>query len=76
MKKKLGSCSHPDPSPEKKDNKEGDTRPVKPYLTRALCLRLGDRSTIPVHDRFRRGSRTSIVVDIFDGSGTDERPLR
>lgn len=49
---------------------------MRSYLTRALCLRLGDGSTIPVHDRFLGASGTSIAAGVPDGSRRLKRPPR
>lgn len=70
-KKKLASCPEPDPPRKKKNNKGGDTGLAEPHLTCALCLRLGDSSAVPVHDRFLGAS---ITTDFFDGAGRRERP--
>jgi len=59
-----------DPSPEK-NNKREDTRLVQPYLACALCLRLGDGSAVPVHNRFLGGC---ITADVSDGTGRREGP--
>jgi len=64
--KRLASCID-------KNNKE-DTRLVQPYLARALCLRLGDSSAVPVHDRFLGTRGGSIAVDVSDGTGRGEQP--
>jgi len=71
-KKKVSLVSSPDPSPDK-DNKE-DTIFVHPYLARALCLRLGDGSAVPVHDRPLGTRGGSIAADVSDGTGRGERP--
>ena len=73
-KKKVSLVPDPDPLPEEKNNKE-DTRHVQPYLTCALCLRLGDGPAVPVHDRplGRRGG--GITADVSNGTGSGEGPL-
>jgi hypothetical protein len=64
-----------DPSPEKNNRRE-DTRLVQPYLTCALCLRLGDGSAVPVHNRFLGAGGGSITADVSDGTGRGEQPRR
>ena len=73
-KKKLASCPTQIPSPEEKDNKE-DTRHVQPYLTCALCLRLGYGPAVPVHDRPLGGRGGGITADVSNGTGSREGPL-
>ena len=71
--KEVSLVSGSDFSPEK-NNKEGDTGHVQPYLTCALCLRLGDGSAVPVHNRFLGGRRGSITADISGGTGGEGPP--
>jgi len=72
--KKVSLVPDPDPLPEKKDNKE-DTRHVRPYLTCALCLRLGYGSAVPVHDRPLGGRGGGIAADVSNGTRSGEGPL-
>ena len=75
-KKRLASCLSVQlrSFPSERDNRKENTRLVRPYLTRALCLRLGDCSAVSVHDRFLGASRGSIAIDVSDGCGGGERP--
>ena len=60
-------------SPENNNRRE-DTRLVRPYLTCALRLRLGDGSAVPVHDWLLGAGGRSIAADGSDGTGRRERP--
>jgi len=75
-KKKVSLMSSPGPFPEQKNNKKEDTRLVQPYLTRALCLWLGDGPAVPVHDRSLGARCGGITADVSRGTRRGERPPR